>query len=1260
MKRLMHLFVFLLFISAGSHAAIFTVTNANDSGNGSLRWAITSANTNGATDTIMFNIPGAGPHVIDVVNTLPQITAPVSILGDTQPGYAGTPLIEIHGPSTNIAIFDTGISCASPNITVRALRITGFRYAGFAGGDLSGGVFLQGCVLDGNNDGAVVGNIITVGGTVASNRNIIINNATNGILVWYPGTKIYGNYIGVAADGVTPAGNGENGIRIQYTRDIEIKGGPGWPQVISGSGQNGIYLAPNGSYVYFCSNITVQGNFIGTDASGMNSISNYTGIYIWGGSRNTIGGTTTNLRNVISGNSGVGLQISGISLLNIYGFENKIHGNYIGLAADGETVLPNNIGVSIYDTHDNTVGGSSAGQGNLFGSSAFYHVQIHSTYLQAYSNRVEGNWFGLSASTQVLSGANAGVRISAASNNVVGGLTAGARNYFAGVNTGVSIEGTNSRNNQVIGNWFGVKPDGSYAVVNSYGIEIYNARNNNIGGVSTNHANVISGCQWYGVRIHGPTASGNIVQGNNIGSDPTGTFSISNRYAGVDIANGAHSNRIGATNFVFSAMNVISGNEGVGVAIRDSNTYGNVLSYNFIGLTRSYDALSNNSYGVNIFQSPGNQIGPANLVGNSQSTGINIAGSNAVGNVVIGNVIGSDGLATRHPNSNGIGITGPETIIGGVTSADRNYIGGNRVNGVDIGNGGHGTVIQGNYIGLDAFGTAVMSNSQYGVYVNNANSVVIGGLGSARNIISGSRLSGVVIAGSSSNTVIAGNYIGTTENGLTRIGNGTSGISVSADYTTVGVPFAGLGNVVVGGAAAGIEVSAVNGVRIRNNSVGIGADGVTNISNARGIVLGNGSRNVQVGGTNALDANVIARNSGTEVWLQGTAGNRIEGNYIGVMNFGVAFPTAQSGLGMDIENSPSNQILNNVIGQVGDALRLVNTGSFHNVIQGNYIGEYNLEIIRNLGWGVYILNASDNTIGGDSVFARNVIAHNAGGIIVTNTIGTNAINNRLGPSLIFSNAPNLNIDLGPRGSTSNDFEDADAGANQLQNKPTITNGLTTGSGIVYAQGILNSAPNTTYGIDVYRSGSTNAEGRLYLGRTYVMTDGDGNGSFSAGFPVGVGVGQYLAATATDPNNNTSEFAASPTGTVLVANIDSDLDGIPNYWESLYGLNPAVSNAPGSDLDVDGFSDFDEYIADTAANDGNKYPVIDDFTGAGSGLITFPSSSLRVYRLENNQELVTNLLWTASSGYVTGLYGVTSFAVTNSADFNNYRVGVKLP
>src|SRR5262249_3888838 len=72
--------------------ATFTVTNTNDTGPGSLRQAILSADATVAADAIAFAIPGAGVHAIVPVTPLPAVTRPLAVRGATQPGYSGSPL----------------------------------------------------------------------------------------------------------------------------------------------------------------------------------------------------------------------------------------------------------------------------------------------------------------------------------------------------------------------------------------------------------------------------------------------------------------------------------------------------------------------------------------------------------------------------------------------------------------------------------------------------------------------------------------------------------------------------------------------------------------------------------------------------------------------------------------------------------------------------------------------------------------------------------------------------------------------------------------------------------------------------------------------------------------------------------------------------------------------------------------------------------------------------------------------------------------
>jgi len=142
--------------------AVFTVTTADDAGAGSLRRALHAANTIPGTDTVRFDIPGAGVHTIDLVSPLPAVRGRVALDGATQPGFAGTPLIELNGG----AVLD-GLDIFGSGSVVNALAIQNFPRDGvlIAG---ARGVTVSGCVISGNGDGVRIehgskGNVI--GGT---------------------------------------------------------------------------------------------------------------------------------------------------------------------------------------------------------------------------------------------------------------------------------------------------------------------------------------------------------------------------------------------------------------------------------------------------------------------------------------------------------------------------------------------------------------------------------------------------------------------------------------------------------------------------------------------------------------------------------------------------------------------------------------------------------------------------------------------------------------------------------------------------------------------------------------------------------------------------------------------------------------------------------------------------------------------------------------------------------------------------------------
>jgi hypothetical protein len=146
--------------------------------------------------------------------------------------------------------------------------------------------------------------------------------------------------------------------------------------------------------------------------------------------------------------------------------------------------------------------------------------------------------------------------------------------------------------------------------------------------------------------------------------------------------------------------------------------------------------------------------------------------------------------------------------------------------------------------------------------------------------------------------------------------------------------------------------------------------------------------------------------------------------------------------------------------------------------------------------------------------------------------GSDVVNNFILSNSIFANT-NLGIDLGGDGVTANDPGDTDVGANTLQNYPVLLTAISDGAGTT-VNGTLNSLPNATYTVELYRNTSCHTsgfgEGKFFLGSANVSTDGGGNGAFTVPLPF-TPIGQQISSTATDTSGNTSEFSQCVTVSV---------------------------------------------------------------------------------------------------------------------------------
>ncbi|HMY72353.1 MAG TPA: choice-of-anchor Q domain-containing protein, partial [Blastocatellia bacterium] len=719
--------------------------------------------------------------------------------------------------------------------------------------------------------------------------------------------------------------------------------------------------------------------------------------------------------------------------------------------------------------------------------------------------------------------------------------------------SGAGIRMQNGSGNVVQRCWIGINAAGTAAAANgNVGIFILNSSGHTIGGAS-GAGNVVSGNALEGIIISGAAAVGNQILGNRIGTDPTGTFALSNGQSGISLIN-APSNTIGSA----TAGNLISGNLLYGISVVGSN--GTQIFGNRIGVNQSGSgALANSFSGIYLSDANntvigGTAAGAGNLISGNLAHGIEMfalttlrePGGNrpaltaapvTSGNILQGNIIGANLTATAAlPNGmNGILIDGASgNTIGGLTAAARNYISGNAVHGVEISNlMATGNQVQGNYIGLNFSGTAKIGNGGNGVFIKNAGNNLIGGAATgAGNVVSGNDSSGIEI-GSAAGTQVQGNLIGTNAAGTAAIGNMISGVVISsANNNIIGGTAAGARNVISGNGSdqsGGIALAdGAAGNQVQGNFIGTDITGTLALGNSLfGVQIANSADNNVIGGTTAAARNIISGNDGPGVRIQQatTNGNQLLGNYIGLNVTGTA--AIANTTGVTIEGANGNAIGGNasgagnvISGNTNEGISLF-TAASNNTIQGNFIGTQanGTSALGNNTHGIFFQSGlNNNNIVGGAGAAANIIAFNLSrGISMLSGTG-----NRITQNSIFSN-DNRGIDLAGNGLTANDAGDPDTGPNNLQNFPVLNAVSSVGT----ISGSLDStAANSAYPVRIEffanstSDGCANGEGETFIGFTTLTAPG----AFTATVTLIPGK-SFISATAIDNNGNTSEFSA---------------------------------------------------------------------------------------------------------------------------------------
>lgn len=730
-----------------THAATFTVTNTNDSGVGSLRTAISSANT-GAGNIVAFNIPTSDPgynastgvFTIQVLSLLPAIqNMNIVVDGTTQTTNVGN--TNPDGPEICIrgnGVLEYGICFPTSGNSVKGISFNGFQI----------GVLIYRAVamINCNNnvvDGCYFG--VNYNGTAADPNDI--------------GVAIYDNATSNTVKNCLLSGNTYAGVGIRKAN-----------------------------------NNFVENNIIGCDKTISYRIPNYYGVGIDSASYTTVGGTMLK-RNYISGN-----DYAGVAINTNQSHDNIIMSNYIGVngtAASHTDSISNFYGIAINESYNNQIGGMQ-GQENLISGNSDAGIAILGQ--AATNNIIRSNLIGTNAAGSDSIPNGNGILISSSGSNVIGG--AGAGNVISGNRlAGIAIAYYGASNNVIKGNFIGTDINGMVPVSNHTGIYLFsNANNNIVGGMMPGEANIISANYEMGVCME--AADSNVVVGNLIGPDISGTETF---YLSGDTmiqGNGVYFNSNAAYNV--ADRNIISGNRVYGLIYYGNAPY-NICSNNYIGTDVTGNIALPNTTGICVDGGANHSVINQNVLSGNLAYGIFIVTTGTYYNELWGNKIGTNAAGTAAvPNQIGLILGGGTkyNIIGGTDPAHRNLISGNLFNGIEVADSStmYNEII-GNYIGTDITGDNAIPNLNGIGFATRPSRNNI-----ENNLISGNGYLGIILYERSDSNTVYSNLIGTNAAGNSPLGNGAGGIAiVNSNDNIIGEP--GRGNVIAYNDTIGLGIA---------------------------------------------------------------------------------------------------------------------------------------------------------------------------------------------------------------------------------------------------------------------------------------------------------------------------------------------------------------------------------------------------------------------------------------------------------------------
>lgn len=620
-----------------------------------LRAAIENANRAAGRDSIPFDIPGAGPHVITLASPLPAITEPIVLDAMRQPGWAdGAPAVTLTGVTGDGLVLSVGES------SVRGLAIGGFAGAGvkITG---PGGNRVVGCALGTNAAGTPLPNRVGVivdgsPGNRIGPGNRIAGNTAHGVHVngaSAADNRIEGNIVGANADGSAAVPNGGSGVRVENAPRTIVGGADAAANLISGNGLHGVQV------IGVSDGTRVIGNLIGTNAAGDAAIANgasadrdtgHVGVSIEHAGQITVGGSEA-LGNVIAANVGGGVRVSADLATGAPAPAAEITGNRIGADASGQALLGNG-GPAVHlrgAASGARVGKPGAGNVILVPDTTFEAIRIVDMNAGGSPDDVtiQSNLIGLSADgAHVLGSSAVGVGVTSTVSIAFAGVSdltiggSGAGNSIASARSGIFVLGAATENAKIVGNRIGIRPDGALAggLAGKAGILALRTpglvvEENAIGGFQAGLVLGADGARVTGNRI-GTESSGSSARPNVTGVLVLGEFRVNGSVAG---STGDLNEFVG---------NVISGNTGAGLVLGGTADFTSESDPS-PALSAAGGAAGTPDENIVLGNRIGTDATGTAAVGNGvneQSPGPGLWVLSGENNIVLGNVISGNGI----------------------------------------------------------------------------------------------------------------------------------------------------------------------------------------------------------------------------------------------------------------------------------------------------------------------------------------------------------------------------------------------------------------------------------------------------------------------------------------------------------------------------------------------------------------------------------------------------------------------------------------